>query len=292
MIHVKIITLTAFIAIVSGVAYGADPSARDLVEKSIFNHDNDWSAALDFTYRLSDVTASGAGEPKTTEVSQISVLNGTPYTRLVGKNGSPLTPEEARREDEKFQKAAAVRDRETAEQRARRIRKYQEECRFLREIPDAFEMKLLGHETIEGRPNYVVELAPRAGFVPQSKGARMFPYIEGKLWIDEQDMRWTKAEANVVDTISIGWVLARIGPGAHITMKQVKVDGEHWMPKEITVNGLAKIMLVRNRPINEVISYSDYRRIGRGGTAVAARNEAGDPGAAASSPEGHVSARR
>ena len=65
----------------------------------------------------------------------------------------------------------------------------------------------------------------------------------------------------MINTISIGWVLARIGPGAHITMKQVKVDGEHWMPKEIDVNGSAKILLVKNRTLDETVSYSDYKRV-------------------------------
>ena len=89
----------------------------------------------------------------------------------------------------------------------------------------------------------------------------MFADIAGKLWVDQQDLRWTKAEANVIDTISIGWFLARIGPGTHITLKQVKVDDEHWMPKEFAVNGSAKIMLVKNRLLDETVSYGDYKRV-------------------------------
>jgi hypothetical protein len=108
------------------------------------------------------------------------------------KNGHPLTAEETRKENEKFEKAAAARDMETPEQRAHRIRKYQEQRRFLYEIPDAFDIKLLGHETIGGRANYLIELIPQAGYVPKSKNAHMLSDIEGKLWIDERDLRWAR----------------------------------------------------------------------------------------------------
>jgi hypothetical protein len=270
---VKTLTLSVFLGLIANWAYCADLTARDMVTKSISNYDKDWEAALDFTYTEHEVTKDAAGRPKTTEVSQVSVLDGTPYSRLIGKDGHPLSAEEARKENEKYGKAARARADETPEQRARRLRKYQQERGFLHEIPDAFDITLLGHETIGGRANYLLKLTPKAGYVPKSKNARMFPDIEGKLWIDERDLRWTKAEANVINTISIGWFLARIGPGAHITMKQVKVDNEHWMPKEIDVDGTARIMLVKNRPINEVVSYSDYKRFRAPAGVAAARNQ-------------------
>jgi hypothetical protein len=239
---------------------------------SVENYEKDWQAALDFTYIAHEVTKDASGHPKTTDVSQISVLDGTPYSRLIAKNGHPLNTEEEHRENEKYQRALAASDRETPEQRAHRLRKYQEDRLFLREIPDAFEIRSLGRETIGGRANYVVELTPRPGYVPKSKNARMFSDIEGKLWIDEQDLRWTQAEANVINTISIGWVLARITSGAHITLKQVKVDAEHWMPREISVNGVARILLVKNRTLDEVVSFSDYKRVRAAPGTAAAKN--------------------
>jgi hypothetical protein len=266
---VKTLAWFATLGCLASVGYSAELNPRAILTKSISNYEKDWNAALDFTCTEHDVTDT-PGHSATAEVSQVSILDGTPYGRLIARNGHPLTAEEVRKEDEKYRKAAGARDKETAEQRARRLRKYQEQWRFLGEIPDAFDMQLLGHETIQGRANYVIQLTPKAGYVAKSKNARMFPDIEGKLWVDEQDLRWTQAEAHVINTISIGWVLARIGAGAHITIKLVKVDDEHWMLKELAVNGSARIMLLKNRSIDEIISYSDYKRvIPRVGTAAA-----------------------
>jgi hypothetical protein len=219
-----------------------------------------------------DITKDSSGQPKTVELSQVNVLDGTPYGRLVARDGRPLDAEEERKEAEKYRKILDTREKETPEQRARRIRKYEDERQFLNEIPDAFNMKLLGHETVNGRANFVVALTPKEGYVPESRNARIFPNIEGKLWIDEQDLRWTQAVANVIEPISFGWILARIGAGAHITMKQVKVDGDHWMPKEIDVNGVARILLVKNRTVNQTISYDNYKRLRPAPPTAAAKN--------------------
>ena len=268
----KTATLTIVVSLIAGRAFCADPDVRDLVSQSITNYDKDWQAALDFTCTEHDVTKDSSGHPKTVEISQINVFKGTPYSRLIARDGQPLSTEEVRKEDEKYRKMTDTRERETPGQHARRIHKYEEERQFLHEIPDAFDMKLLGHETLAGRPNYVIALTPKEGYVPKSKNARLFSSIEGKLWIDLQDVRWTQAEANVIDTISIGWVLARIGPGAHITMKQVKVDDEHWMPKEIDVNGNARILLVKNRTLDETVSYDNYKRVRPAPGTAAAKN--------------------
>lgn len=264
--------MIAVLGSIAHSAFCADPNLREIVAQSIANYETDWKAALDFTYMERDVTKDSSGQTKTVDLSQVNVLDGTPYSRLIAKDGHPLDPEEARKEEEKYRKIFDTRERETPSQRARRIRKYEDERRFLQEIPDAFNLKLVGHEIVNGRPNYRIALTPKEGYIPKSRSARIFPDIEGTLWIDEQDLRWTQAVAHVIDTISIGWVLARIGPGARITMKQVKVDGDHWMPKEIDVNGIARIMLVKNRTVNQAISYDGYKRLRPAPGTAAAKN--------------------
>ena len=268
----KLLSLT-LIGLIARCAFCADLDARAIVTRSVLNYQDDWKAALDFTYTEHDVTKDTTGCAKTTEVSQIYAIDGTPYTRLIARNGAPLSGDEARRENEKYERTVAARDAETAQQRADRIAKYQQDRAFLNEIPDAFDMKMLPPEEIGGRENYVIRLTPKPGYVPKSRNARLFAYIEGKMWIDQQDLRWTQAEADVIDSIAIGWVLARIGPGAHLALKQAKVEGEHWMVKELDIDGVARIMLVKNHPINETVSYSDFKRVRSPAPTTAAKNQ-------------------
>lgn len=273
ILGVKTLAVSIALGFIANPVYCADPNPVEIVTRSVVNYQKDWQASLDFAYTERDVTKDATGRPKTTEVSQITVIDGTPYSRLIAKNGRPLSSEDARREEEKFQKTLAERDKESPEQRARRIRKHQQEWSFLSEIPEAFNITLAGHETVGGRPNYVIEMTPRPGYTPKARFAHIFTSVQGRLWIDQEDLRWTKAEADVIGTVAMGWILARIGPGAHITIKQVKVDGEHWMPKELDINGSARIMLVKNRVLDETVSYSDYKRVRSQPGTAAARNQ-------------------
>jgi hypothetical protein len=272
---VKTLTVAVFIELFSYI-YAAGLSPREIVSQSIANYEEDWKAALNFTYIEQDVTKDSSGDVKSSETSQVTVIDGTPYNRLIARNGRPLNTEETQKENEKYLKAVSARDEETPEQRGRRIGKYESERRFLREIPNAFKMTMLGRETVNGRENYVIGLTPDKDYIPKSRSAHMFREIEGKLWVDERDLRWTKAEANVIGGISIGWVLARVGPGARIEMTQEKVEGDHWMPKAIDIRGSVRIMLVRTRSLDETISYSEYTPIKKRISAVASRSNSPD----------------
>ena len=90
--------------------------------------------------------------------------------------------------------------------------------------------------------------------------ASLLKHIQGKLWIDKEDLQWAKAEANVVDPINIGLILARIGPGTHIQVDQIRVTDNFWMPSRIRIEGAVKVLLVHTKKIEESLAYSDYRR--------------------------------
>jgi hypothetical protein len=234
---------------------------NELVRESIANYERDWRAAqLGWTYTQTDVTRSD--DKKEIEVSEVAPLEGTPYERLVRKDGRPLTPAEQRKEDRKYEATLRQRQKETPSERKARIRKYENDRAFVKEVPEAYNFRLTGEEAIDGRPAWVIEMTPRAGFMPSSHHAAMLEHIEGKLWIDKEDIQWAKAEAHVTDTISIGWILARIEPDARFTVEQTRVANGLWMPQRITINGAAHVMLIHSKVIHEELTYSGYRKDG------------------------------
>jgi hypothetical protein len=236
---------------------------QQIVRESIGNYGHDWREAMNWAWTQTDVTASGetALAPEI-EVSEIAPLEGTPYERLIRKNGSPLGPAKQRREDRKYLKTLKERENESPSERAVRIRRYESDRAFIGDIPEAYNFRLLGEETVEGRPAWVVQMTSRPEFIPSAPHASMLEHIEGKLWIDKEDVRWAKAEAHVIDTISIGWILARIGPGARFSVQQTRVSSGLWMPRRLTINGMAHVMIVHARALNEQLTYSDYHEAG------------------------------
>jgi hypothetical protein len=253
--------LIAAVAVLGARATYAQIDANEIVRESIGNYERDWRAARDkWAYTQSDVTESDG--TKVIEVSEIIPLAGTPYERLIRKNGQPLSPAEQRKEDRKYERAVRQREKETPAEREARIHKYESERAFVRDVPTAYNFNLVGEEVVRGRPAWVIDMKPRPGFAPSTPHSSMLEHIEGKLWIDKEDKQWAKAQAHVVDTISIGWILARIEPGTRFAVEQTRVANGLWMPRRITINGAAHLLLVHSKAIDEELTYSGYRQDG------------------------------
>ncbi len=245
--------LPLLILFTAGIAAATD--ARQIVAQSIANYEKDYHAALKYNYTQREIEKTDSGKKIT--VSQITVVGGMPFEKVLTRNGEPLPPDQQRKEDEKYKKFVA--EHATPEAQQRKLAEYENNRRFLREVPSAFDFELLPEETVNGRPNYVVKCTPKPGYQPKDQKSKLFSKINATLWIDKQDVRWTKANAKVVDTVAIGWVMARIAEGAKIFYQQTRVADGLWLPSEVDVNGMVKIMMVRNRPVGEKVSFTDYR---------------------------------
>ncbi len=189
-------------------------------------------------------------------VTDTILVNGVPFDQIVEHNGQPLSADEAHKQDEKLEKLK----RETPQQRAEQIRKRQEEDDVLvRELPKAFDFQMVGQEVVNGRPAYVLQATPHPGYQPQGKYGRIFGKVQGKLWVDKQDLGWIKADGQVIQPFSMGLFLVRLLSGSQILMEQARVGNGIWMPQRIEVRASAKIFFVRNLVIDQVMTYSEYR---------------------------------
>lgn len=233
-----------------------DPKA--LLRQSVQNYDHDWQAGMSWAYTTTDVAESDGDKDVT--VTEVIPILGEPYDRVVVKSGRKLAGEDAQREQQKFNKACRERENESPEDRAAHLRKAQSQHAFANDVPEAYDARLIGEENIDGRPAWILQLTPRADFHPSNMKSAMLKHISAKLWIDKQDVRWAKAQAHVIDTISIGWVMARIGPGADITFEQTRVASGLWMPKKIVIEGVAKIFLVHDKNLSETITFTGFHR--------------------------------
>lgn len=254
----RFIQFILFIFALEPVLHAQTDAAEALVRQSVANYEKNWRAAMQWGYTQTDITEKDRG--KETTVSEIFPLEGTPYERVIAKDGKPLASDELSKEQRKFEKELNARREETTAERQARINKCEKQREFIKEIPQAYDFKLVGEENVAGRPAWVVTLTPKPGFVPQQPHGEMLQHIEGKLWIDKQELQWAKADAHVIDTISIGLILARIGPGAHITIEMTRVAAGVWMPANMNINGTARVLLVHNKNLDERLLFSEYHR--------------------------------
>jgi len=236
------------------------PDVRQIVETSIAATQRHWQARLHSTYveRDEDKRLDLAGRLKSedVDVSRTILVNGVPFEQLVERNGKPPSVEEERKQKEKLDKLK----RETPEERAEQLRRREEEnTSLVREVPKAFDFRLVGEEAVNGRPAYVLQATPHPGYQAQGKYGKMFSKVEGKLWVDKQDLGWIKVDGQVIEPFSIGLFLARVLRGSEIKMEQARVDGRIWLPERVEVRAAAKIFFVKSLVIDRVLTYSEYK---------------------------------
>lgn len=251
-----------------GILRCADLTAVVIVRRCIELDQSNWMRMKDYTWISREtarkVDANGNVKSSESEGFESMVLFGRPYRRLIERNGRPIPAEEQRREQEKVDKLTVKLGRESAGERQRRLAEYVQEREkdreFLREIPDAFEFQMAGSEQIDGHDAWVIAAKPKPGYRARHGDAKAFAKIEGKMWIDQREFQWVRVEAKTLSTISWGWCLARLDPGAMLLFEQTRVNDEIWLPKRELLAGSGKLVLLKKLAEQQETTWSDYRK--------------------------------
>ena len=241
---------------------------RKLIRIVTDNYRANYKKERDYTYldRVVQNKLDGKGESKSTESKTYEIVDlyGEQVQRLVAKNGAPLSAEESAKEEKRIEKLTDKRKNESDDERAKR-REEEEKRReknreFVREVADAFEFHLVGSEVLNGRDAWVISGEPRPGFEPHVKEARLLSKFHGRLWIDKAELQLAKMDVEALDTVSFGWVLARIHKGTRLVFEQTRVNGEVWLPQHLSFKFDARVALFKGYNEQEDESFSDYKK--------------------------------
>lgn len=245
----------------------AGEDAREIIRRTVLADERNWLAARNygFSERVDARRLDDEGRLKSKDVTSYDVLllAGSPYRRLATRNDHPLPPNDERKEQEKLAQSIAERRKESPAQRATRLAEYVGRPGWQREawheLPDAFDFRLTGHETLDGTSLHVIEATPRREYRPRSRTARVMAQLAGKLWIDPTDFRLVKAEVRVVETISVGLILVRLAKGSRAAFEQTMVSRDVWLPCRVQVHASARVGLIRMLHIEQEVIYSKSR---------------------------------
>jgi hypothetical protein len=233
--------------------------ARQIVGLSIAATERSWQARNHYIYIERDedrrLDSLGKVESENVDVTRMILVNGTRFEQLVEHNGKLPSVKEQRKSDEDLEKLK----HETPDERAARLRKDRENRSFLEEVLQAFDFQLLGQETVGGKPAYVLEATPHAGYHAHGKYGKMLSKVAGKLWVDKQDFGWIKVDGETTQSFSMGLFVARVQRGSHIILEQTCVGDAIWVPKRLEVRANARIFFVKSLAIERILSYWDYR---------------------------------
>jgi hypothetical protein len=241
---------------------------RQLIRVVTENYRSNYKKERDYTYidrtvenKLDGEDGIKSSESKTYEIME---LYGEQVARLIAKDDKPLSEKDAAKEEERIEKLTSKHKNEPEDERAKRQaeeEKQREKNReFVREVADAYDFHLAGSEVLNGRDNWVIGGEPRPGFQAHLKEAQMLPKFHGRLWIDKDEMQLTKMDIEAIDTVSFGWILARIHKGTRLEFEWTRVNEEVWLPREMNFKFDARVALFKGYHEEDEETYRDYKK--------------------------------
>ncbi len=161
-------------------------------------------------------------------------------TRVILRDGKPLSAEDTQKQEEKLRK-------HVEELRRNPPKPKPDEDSWMDELPDALEFHKLGTEQRNGRTADLYDFAPRVGYKAKQMRAKAFEKITGKVWIDQADGEMTKLDVTVFDTITIGLgMLGKVEKGTHFELERKKWPVGIWFEEWNRVRFEVKVMMVKS----------------------------------------------
>ena len=241
---------------------------RDLVRRAMLNDQENYQKQKDLTHIERQVIhhLDKDGKLKGTDsvTREILILYGRRMEHILERDDKPLSPEEQRKEDSKFDKEVAKLQNESPKDRQKRIEKFEEQSRkareFVTEVANCFNFKFEGEEMVNGRPAYLITGEPRPDYRPRSREGKILGKTRGRIWIDIAATQWVKLDAEFTDTMSFGWFLARVRPGTRVSVEQHLFRDDVWVPSQIKFNLDARVGLFKQVFQDIDITFRDWRK--------------------------------
>jgi hypothetical protein len=241
---------------VSAAVLIAGEDVASIIQKSAETNNKDFQAESRFNYKQTEKAAAG------TRTSQVSMIDGTPYTRLIAVNGEPVSAQQAEAEARKQAAAVKARAGQSASARQARIAKYkrgqERDNLMISQLSKAFDFAMEREDKLEGFDVWVLKATPRAGYQPPTMQAQVLPGMQGELWIDKKTYEWVKVVAEVIRPVSIDGFLAVVEPGTEFEIEKKPVADGIWQITHYSSHAKAKVLHVFSHKEQDEITFFDF----------------------------------
>ena len=205
----------------------------------------------------------GAIKKRTVRTYDAFWLQGVPVRKLVSKDGTPLSSDELRKEDERIDKEVAKakqkREKNDAKGKETSPRGHEEVT-----VARVLELGVFSNERrvqLSGRDTIAVDYAGDPKAKTQNRVEEVIRDLVGTLWVDEQDTTIVKLEGHFLNAFKIGGgLVVSIRPNTNFSMERRKVNAEAWLPVEVEGHGAARAMLFFNFDGSLRVENSEFRK--------------------------------
>ena len=228
----------------------------------------------DYTYteKQTSIELDSNRKPKKTEVNVFQVFPGScerpEYRRQTVKKGVPVPAKELEKQDQKHQKEIGSDARGSRRRglRARRRAKecedqFKDEAKILDDLFSVYDIRIAGRERVAEKTTLVITFKPRPNYNTKTREGGIMKHVAGRAWVSEEDHQLARIEAEVIDTISIGFgMLAKLQKGTRIMEERHKFNEEVWLPSRVELSLGARVLMLKGINRQESVEYSDHKK--------------------------------
>ncbi|HVY93636.1 MAG TPA: hypothetical protein VHA14_12830 [Bryobacteraceae bacterium] len=235
------------------------PDPATIIQRSVEAMRRDRQASSQYVHLERDLEQHGS------KTYQVLMIQGSPYQRLTAVNGKPLSPDDARKQEQKLRDEVASRCAESPSGRQKRIADYQaDEGRdhaMIQELTKAFTFRITGQQRIDGHQTWVLSATPKPDYQAPSLETKALTGMEGKLWIDTGSFEWVRVEAHVVRPVSIEGFIATVEPGTVFQLLRAPIAKGVWAPAHFSERSKARIIGLIGHSTHDDETYTNYQNV-------------------------------
>jgi hypothetical protein len=212
----------------------------------------------DYTFRSVETTRQldGSGNTKKveTEEHEVFFVNSERVQKLVRKDGKDLTPEQARKEQDRVNKEVLKISKPgytNPDKDEITVSRLLEIVTFSRPR----RVQLNGRDTI------AFDFAGDPHAKTHGRGEDALKKVSGTIWIDEADREVSRMSATLDENYHVGFgLLASVAKGSNVVFDQALIRNEAWLPTAIALHLQARALLVAGFRAEIDIRFDQYKK--------------------------------
>lgn len=228
------------------------PSLRDLLSDLDRNEKLVEAKARDYTYHVhfdgQEFDGKGGVKKTTSSDAESLTVDGVRVNRVVARDGKPLSPDEARKENERIdrevQKARERRDKHTDKGEDTNSR-----GDVIIPVSRILELGTFTNERREslgGRPTIVLDYAGNKDAKTHGPAEGIIRDLVGTVWVDEADRVLVQGRGRFLNDFKIaGGLVFSIHKGFSFEFQAAKVNSDAWLPVSFAGQGSARVLLFK-----------------------------------------------
>jgi hypothetical protein len=212
-----------------------------------------------YTFRAVQTTrqldSSGNTKKIETEEHEVFFVNGHRVEKLVRKDGKDLTPDQARKEQDRVNKEV--------------VKISQPGYSNTEDKDDITVSRLLQivsfsrprRVSLNGRDTIAFDFAGDQHAKTHGRNEDALKKVSGTVWIDEADREVSRMSATLDENYHVGFgLLASVAKGSNVVFDQALIRNEAWLPTAITLHLQARALLVAGIRADVNIHFDQYKK--------------------------------